>query len=74
MTNRHSCPSPDDYEFETDEISELTEHINSEHAGEYQREDWPDTEAGRAARPKAEAEDDEEDDGDDLETERDLDE
>lgn len=54
-----TCPSPD-CDFETDEISELTEHINSEHPGEFKRDDWPDTPAGRAAR--APDDDEEEDD------------
>lgn len=44
------CPSPDECDFTADSGAELAEHVNSEHAGEYRRDDWPDTEAGRAAR------------------------
>ena len=43
------CPSPD-CELEFEETSELTEHINDDHPGEYQRDGWPDTPAGREAR------------------------
>lgn len=39
----YSCPSPDDCPFTTDEISELSDHINTEHPGEFQRDDWPDS-------------------------------
>jgi hypothetical protein len=45
----YDCPSPDcSRTFGARE--EFSEHINTEHAGEYQREDWPDTKAGRASR------------------------
>ena len=51
MTNdveTYDCPSPDcSKTFGARE--EFTEHINTEHAGEYQREEWPDTPAGRQA-------------------------
>ena len=53
------CPSPGDCDFETDVIDEFTEHINTEHAGEYQRDDWPDTPAGRASRRDHDGGDDE---------------
>ncbi|QCS44640.1 hypothetical protein [Natrinema versiforme] len=46
----YPCPSPDDCPFTAGGAAELLEHVNSEHAGEYQRDDWPDTPAGRAAR------------------------
>ncbi|ADB63659.1 hypothetical protein Htur_4922 (plasmid) [Haloterrigena turkmenica DSM 5511] len=46
----HTCPAPDGCNFTTDEISELTAHINTEHAGEYTDPRWPDTPAGRASR------------------------
>ncbi len=36
MTGRtFLCLLPDDCNFETDELSELTEHINTDHSGEY---------------------------------------
>ena len=54
----YPCPSPDDCEFATGDATELLEHVNSEHAGEYQREDWPDTLAGRSSRTVVEDEDD----------------
>ncbi|WP_222912681.1 hypothetical protein [Natrinema sp. SYSU A 869] len=38
-----SCPSPDDCNFTAGGTAELLEHVNTEHAGEYQRDDWPDT-------------------------------
>ncbi|MDG5821637.1 hypothetical protein [Natronococcus sp. A-GB7] len=45
----YDCPSPDcSRTFSARE--EFTEHINTEHAGEYQRDGWPDTEAGRQTR------------------------
>ena len=56
----YECPAPD-CGHEAPEIAELTEHINSEHPGEYRRPDWPDTEAGRAARSRDQDEDDEDD-------------
>jgi hypothetical protein len=43
------CPSPD-CSRTFGASAEFTEHINTEHAGEYQCDDWPDTEAGRQAR------------------------
>ena len=45
------CPSPD-CEREFQEISEFTAHINEDHPGEYQRDGWPDTPAGREMRAK----------------------
>ena len=59
MTRVYECPSPDDCDFTAGGAAELAEHINSEHAGEYQRPDWPDTEAGRAARSRDQDEDEE---------------
>jgi len=60
MSQTYDCPSPD-CEIETRDISKLTEHVNGQHPGEYKREDWPDTEAGRAARvPDRDDENDEE--------------
>ncbi len=56
----YDCPAPD-CPFGTGGIAELLEHVNGQHPGEYQREDWPDTEAGRAAREA------DRDDGDDEE-------
>ncbi|WP_276257201.1 hypothetical protein [Halomontanus rarus] len=47
----YDCPSPD-CSFIAGGIAELTEHINTTHPGEYKREDWPDTEAGRATRER----------------------
>ncbi|WP_222912734.1 hypothetical protein [Natrinema sp. SYSU A 869] len=46
----YPCPSPDDCSFTAGGAAELLEHVNSEHSGEYQRDDWPDTPAGRASR------------------------
>ncbi|ELY53652.1 hypothetical protein C491_20971 [Natronococcus amylolyticus DSM 10524] len=56
----YECPSPDcSQNFGAQ--AEFTEHINAEHAGEYNRKDWPDTPAGRASRrDRASDEDDEE--------------
>ncbi|ELY56507.1 hypothetical protein C491_13247 [Natronococcus amylolyticus DSM 10524] len=45
----YECPSPD-CSRTFGAIKEFTEHIDTEHAGEYQRDDWPDTPAGRQAR------------------------
>ena len=45
----YECPSPD-CSRTFGAIEEFTEHINTEHAGEYQRDDWPDTPAGRQTR------------------------
>ena len=42
------CPSPDDCPFVAETGAELAEHVNAEHAGEWRRDDWPDTPAGRA--------------------------
>ncbi|WP_226043460.1 hypothetical protein [Natrinema sp. DC36] len=56
-SDRWSCPSPDDCSFTTDDIEELRDHVNSEHAGEYQRRDWPDTEAGRESREVVQVDD-----------------
>lgn len=55
------CPSPD-CSYTTGGGSELAGHVNAEHSGEYQRENWPDTEVGRLARGVRESseEDDEE--------------
>lgn len=36
------CPSPDDCSFKTTEVSKLSDHVNSEHSGEYTRPEWPD--------------------------------
>lgn len=52
MTRIYPCPSPYDCQFTTDESSELAEHVNSEHAGEFKRDDWPDMPAGRRMRAK----------------------
>lgn len=59
----YPCPSPDDCPFVAGGAAELLEHVNSEHAGEFQRDDWPDTPAGRAspAGNSAEADDQQED-------------
>ncbi|WP_226479143.1 hypothetical protein [Natrinema amylolyticum] len=38
-----SCPSPDDCDFTAGGAAELADHVNTEHAGEYHRDDWPDT-------------------------------
>ena len=57
----HTCPSPDGCNFTTDEITELTDHMNSAHAGEYQDPRWPDTPAGRASRASADEDGDSED-------------
>ena len=46
----YECPSPDDCEFVAETAADLAAHVNGEHAGEFQRPDWPDTEAGRAGR------------------------
>ncbi len=45
----YECPSPD-CGYTSGGIAELLEHVNGDHAGEYKRETWPDTPAGRAAR------------------------
>lgn len=60
MTNTtiYACPSPDECPFTTDDSVDLAEHIEREHPGEYKRPDWPDTEAGRAARTRDENEED----------------
>ena len=55
----YECPSPDCSQTFGAQ-AEFTEHINTEHAGEYQREDWPDTPAGRASRRDRDGEDGEE--------------
>jgi len=46
----YPCPSPDNCEFVAEDATDLLEHVNAEHAGEFQRPDWPDTPAGRAGR------------------------
>lgn len=56
-TRVYECPSPDDCEFAAGGAPELLEHVNSEHPGEYQRPDWPDTEAGRSREDGHEDED-----------------
>lgn len=56
----HTCPSPDDCDFTTPDVGELAAHINDAHPGEFKREDWPDTAAGRASRAVADGESDEE--------------
>ncbi|PGF14427.1 hypothetical protein CP556_21445 [Natrinema sp. CBA1119] len=45
----YDCPSPD-CACTTGGIAELLEHVNGTHSGEYKRDEWPDTPAGRAAR------------------------
>lgn len=48
----YECPSPDcSRTFGARE--EFTEHINTEHADEYQRDDWPNTSAGRQGASRA---------------------
>lgn len=54
----YDCPSPGDCSFDADDATALLEHVNTDHPGEYQRDGWPDTEAGRASRESGE--DDEE--------------
>ena len=57
-TRTKQCPSPDcDRELPVDE---LADHINTEHPGEYRRDDWPDTEAGHLARVNELMEEDDE--------------
>ena len=46
----YECPSPDDCGFVAETATDLLEHVNAEHAGEFQRDEWPDTPAGRAGR------------------------
>lgn len=46
----YECPSPDDCPFVGETPTDLLKHVNAEHSGEFQREDWPGTEAGRAGR------------------------
>ncbi|MDS0477911.1 hypothetical protein [Natrinema sp. 1APR25-10V2] len=63
MTDRvYPCPSSDHCEFEADSAAALVEHVNTEHAGEYRRDDWPDTAAGRAVRTGADKDEGNEDD------------
>lgn len=45
----YECPSPD-CNFTAGGSAELLEHVNTEHPGEYRRDDWPDTESGRESR------------------------
>ena len=59
-TKAYECPAPD-CSFTTGGIAQLTEHVNSEHPGEYRRDDWPDTDAGRAARLRDRGDEDEDD-------------
>ncbi|SFT06236.1 hypothetical protein [Halostagnicola kamekurae] len=61
----YPCPSPDDCEFTAGGTAELAEHVNDEHPGEFARDDWPDTPAGRAVRDRGQPgkEDDDPDDG-----------
>ncbi|KDE57983.1 hypothetical protein EL22_08000 [Halostagnicola sp. A56] len=54
----YPCPSPD-CEFTAGGTVELAEHVNTEHPGEFAREDWPDTPA--ASNTDRESKDDEED-------------
>ncbi|WP_226042753.1 hypothetical protein [Natrinema sp. DC36] len=42
--------SPDDYDFTAGGAAALLEHVNTEHAGEYQREDWPATDIAQEER------------------------
>ena len=46
----YTCPSPDDCSLTAGGTAELLEHVNTEHAGEYRRDGWPDTSVGRASR------------------------
>jgi len=46
----YECPSPDDCGFTAGGTAELLEHVNTEHAGEYQREDWPATKVAQEER------------------------
>lgn len=39
------CPSPDCSD-QFDAVAALSSHINDEHAGEFQRDDWPDVDGG----------------------------
>jgi len=51
MSDRiYECPSPDDCPFKSDSAAGLAAHVNSEHEGEYQREDWPNMPAGHVSR------------------------
>ncbi|QLK26835.1 hypothetical protein HYG81_04280 [Natrinema zhouii] len=43
----YGCPSPDDCDFAAGGAAELLEHVNTEHSGEYQQEDWPATDVAR---------------------------
>jgi|AntDeeMinimDraft_5_1070356.scaffolds.fasta_scaffold03542_2 hypothetical protein len=54
---RWSCPLPDDCQFTTDDIEKFRDHVNGEHAGQYTREGWPATEAGRVSREAMPADD-----------------
>lgn len=45
----YDCPSPDCGKV-FGAVAELSDHIRESHPGEYQRDDWPDTPAGRATR------------------------
>ncbi|PGF14131.1 hypothetical protein CP556_24135 [Natrinema sp. CBA1119] len=55
-SDRHSavriygCPSLDDYDFTAGGTAERLEHVNTEHAEEYQREDWPATDVAQKER------------------------
>ncbi|WP_254810643.1 hypothetical protein [Natronosalvus amylolyticus] len=55
----YECPSPDDCEFVAGGAAELAAHVNTEHAGEFKREDWPDTEVARARRAGEQSADEE---------------
>ena len=52
------CPSPD-CSRTFGARAEFTEHINTKHAGEYQRDGWPDTPAGRQAHRDRDKDDEE---------------
>ncbi|MFB1064719.1 hypothetical protein [Natrinema sp. H-ect4] len=55
----HECPSPDDCDFTAGDTTERLEHVNTEHAREYQRENWPTTDVARKERHLDEDENDE---------------
>ncbi|MFB1066794.1 hypothetical protein [Natrinema sp. H-ect4] len=55
----YECPSPDDCDFTAGGTAELLEHVNTEHAEEYQREDWPATDVAQEERDLDEDDNDE---------------
>ncbi|QLK25398.1 hypothetical protein HYG81_15090 [Natrinema zhouii] len=46
----YECPSPDNCDFAAGGAAELLEHVNTEHSGEYQQEDWPATNVAQEER------------------------